>query len=89
MGGPCYSTGWLTCMFSDSAYVMKWLDKSSSLPALNADPNYITLSGFSGGGGFATNFHVTNSDRVKAVGLMSSYSYAVGDYLTEPINQYS
>lgn len=47
-----------------------------SLPSLNADPDSITFSGFSGGSYFATIMHVTNSDRVAGVGLFSGGAYA-------------
>lgn len=41
------------------------------LPSFNVDPNGITVSGFSAGAYFATQFHVAFSKLVRGVGIWS------------------
>lgn len=57
------------------------MGSSESLPALNADPMYTTVSGWSGGSGFANNVHVAHSATFKGVGLINGGPYAIGEYL--------
>ena len=55
IGGPITSYLWNTnvaWMPADSQYV---------LPPMNVDPNFITVTGFSGGGAYAMNFAVMHS----------------------------
>ena len=42
---------------------------------------YTTVSGWSGGSGFANNVHVVHSETFKGVGVINGGPYAVGEYL--------
>lgn len=55
IGGPITSYLWnkgVAWVPDDTPYV---------LPPMNIDPNFITVSGFSGGGSYAMNFGIINS----------------------------
>lgn len=52
----------------------------NSLPSFGADSKYTTISGFSGGTGFANNLHVAHSETIKGVGLINGSPYAIGTY---------
>ena len=52
-----------------------------SLPSLGVDPGYTTVSGWSGGTGFANNLHVAHSETIKGAGLINGGPYAIGEYL--------
>jgi len=49
--------------------------RESSLPSLNADPDSVTFSGFSGGSFMSALVGTANSDTVKGVGLFSGGPY--------------
>ena len=74
--GPCPS-GFspLACPFTDSFNTWMWLDPELILPPLAADPDSITISGFSGGGSMATIMHTVYSDTIKGAGLIASGPY--------------
>jgi len=56
--------------------ILSWSTyRSIDLPSLNADPDSITMSGLSGGSWYSTNMHVSNSLRIKGVGLFSGGAY--------------
>jgi len=60
--------------------------RKSSLPPLNADPDSVTFSGFSGGAFYSALVAVSNSDKVKGAGFFSGGAYgATIDVLTTAI----
>lgn len=56
------------------------MGSKNSLPALEANPLYTSVIGFSGGSYMATNLHVIYSDTIKGVGLLSGGPYYGGFY---------
>jgi len=57
--------------------ILAWATyRSDTLPSLNADPDSITFSGFSGGSYFSTIMHVSHSSRIAGVGLLNGGAYA-------------
>lgn len=70
--GPCPSNmNWLECQFADSIESKSWLDSSLTLPALGADPDAVTVSGFAGGGIFAGQQNVIFSDLISGAGIIA------------------
>jgi predicted esterase len=64
-----------------------------SLPSMGADPNTITVYGFSCGSYMATNLNVVFSDTFKGAGLISGGPYMAEKYypfggLSTPLNEY-
>ena len=59
------------------AVILAWTTwRADNLPSMNADPDSVTVSGFSGGSWYATILHVTNSERIAGVGLLNGGAYA-------------
>jgi len=72
---------------SNIAFFISWkVFRQETLPTLNADPDSITVSGFSGGSYFATNMHVSNSERIAGVGLFSGGAYGSMDDVFDFVN---
>ena len=72
IGGPITSYLWNTNVAwvpADTQYV---------LPPMNVDPNFITVSGFSGGSSYAMNFAIMNSATVQGAGLKAGTPYMSG-----------
>jgi len=83
--GPCpQGVRVIFCLVSTSFYSglnpVGWFDKTHKLPSLNAESNTWTLSGASGGGLTATNFHVAHSAKIKGAGLFISSVYSDYDW---------
>ena len=53
-------------------------DTPYTLPAMNVNPNTITVSGFSGGSGYANILHIVHSKTIKASGLKCGPAYSFG-----------
>ena len=72
IGGPITSNFW-------NSYVA-WVPDNTPyvLPPMNVDPNFITVSGFSGGSAYAMNFAIMNSATVVGAGLRSGTPYGAG-----------
>ena len=58
-------------------------DKDYPLPPMGADPNTITISGFSSGAFMSTNLNVIYSSFIKGAGLVSGGPYGWYDQLKE------
>ncbi len=59
------------------AALLAWTTwRIDTLPSMNADPDSVTVSGFSGGSWYATILHVSNSERIAGVGLLNGGAYA-------------
>jgi len=69
--GNCQFKEDIFCPFYHSYYI----DASNKLPSLGADPNFVTISGFSSGTYMSQQLLINYSDTVKGVGL-----YAGGVY---------
>lgn len=83
--GPCQS-GWgiLLCPVTSSFYNSAFNDAKLNLPALGAESNTITASGWSGGCTTAGNLNVVFSEYVKGVGLYQGGPY--GDWFSQGHN---
>lgn len=58
------------------------------LPALGANPDTITASGFSSGSYMSTHLHVIFSDIIKGVGLLNGGAYWSIDAWTDKVDDY-
>ena len=65
------------------------MGSSNSLPALEANPLYTSVIGFSGGSYMATNLHVIYSDTIKGVGLLSGGPYYGGFFYKDAGQKYT
>ena len=66
----------LECAFSHAGWAIVWMDSDWNLPSLGADPDTITMSGFSGGSYQTSMMSVIHSDLIKGVGLFNGGPYA-------------
>merc|ERR1712086_1025478 len=74
--GPCPSNmNWFECLYSDSYQSQSWHDSSLVLPALGADPQSVTVSGFAGGGIFASSVQLIYSDIIAGAGIIEGGPY--------------
>jgi len=56
-------------------YYSYWTDTWNMLPAMGANPDTVTISGFSSGASFADHYYITHSDLIKGAGLLSGTDY--------------
>lgn len=75
--GPCPpGKQLLECAFATSVYTLAWLQPTNELMPLGAESFSATVSGFSGGGYFAAQTAVANSDIFQGVGVYAGGPYA-------------
>ena len=53
-------------------------NNNTTIPALGANPDTVTISGFSSGSYMSTHLHVIFSDTIKGAGMMAGGPYHVG-----------
>lgn len=78
--GACHDNA-IWCFLETSFYNPVY-EPVHRLPALNADPDTITVSGFSGGAVIANAFHVAYSETVKGAAIFSGTAF--GDSIIGP-----
>lgn len=78
--GNCNGAGFIKCMGLSSTWSLSALDQRLSLPAMGAQLNGVTLSGFSGGSAFAAIATVALSDTIDGFGLLGGTPYGMEIY---------
>ena len=69
--GYCPSNDLFACLFKQSF----WIDKGNILPPLGADPDSVTLFGFSSGAFMATQLHISFPETFKGVAMAAGGPY--------------
>ena len=84
--GYCPSGQLFSCLPKQSF----WIDKHHLLPALGADGDTVTASGFSSGAYMSSYLQIIYSDRIKGIGFHEGGTYYGGEFygrLDEVTNQ--